>query len=838
MAKIIKGIAIAAAIVYTGGAIIGAMGTMGAAAGGLAAVTGTLTVTAGTAAATIATITNALAISAVLGGISSQLVGKPKVPRPFQNVEYSGTVEGRRIIYGEMEVSGMNAIPPMTSGTTNQFLHQVLVLAGHECNNLGQIQFNNENIGAISAITGNDDDGKVTSGAYINKAWVRKYVGTDTQGVDYKLNTAFPTQWDSYHRGTSLAYLALTFEFDETVYKNGKPEVTCQVQGKKVYDPRLDSTQTTLGGSGAQRIALPSTWTYSSNPALCLADYILNVRLGLGESSARMDWDLVATAANICDELVTVPLIDGSGTTTQKRYTCNTVLMATDRFDANLEVLVTSMLGVCYYSAGKWRMFAGAWSASAFTITDDDLIEGGVDVTTAYAYNERYNAVRGKFIDKDRNYQLMDFPPVTPAAYLAEDGEQAFKEVEWPSCVDVFEAQRAAWIVARKSRNRRSATLRCGMSAYTIRPFETGTVTINEIGWANKTVRCESWRFDPAGFIEIQVREEAATDWANPALSDYIIPTIPGTLNSTAYTPGKPNNLTVQGITSGINFSWQPPSVQTTGTLYQLFEHTASTPFSSAVKIWEGNSTSAFITKTDTTTRYYWVRLTSFAGVASTTEPATAGVAGAAGSISTVLNGVVSPSSVSVSGTAATLVTSSATVTATGGTSPYTYAWTRLSGSTLITATTPSAATTTFTGATLTSGTTVTAVFRCTITDNVAATKTVDVNVSIERLAMSVSVSPGSLNKTGIATTQTTASTTATPTGGVSPYTYAWSLVSGDALTVNSPTAATTTFTATGMANGDTLTAVYKCTVTDSTSPTALTAFGSVSVTISRNDTA
>jgi hypothetical protein len=68
--------------------------------------------------------------------------------------------------------------------------------------------------------------------------------------------------------------------------------------------------------------------------------------------------------------------------------------------------------------------------------------------------------------------------------------------------------------------------------------------------------------------------------------------------------------------------------------------------------------------------------------------------------------------------------------TASGGTGPYTYAWTRISGSTQITADAPSAATTTFSGTI--GAELVTATFRVTATDAAMATATADVSVSLE----------------------------------------------------------------------------------------------------------
>lgn len=761
--------------------------------------------------------------------VTEALAGKPRINKQAADVEYTGTVEPRRIIYGEVLASGINVIPPMTSGSTNEYLHQVLAVAGHECNSLGAVYFNRAAIGTISSITGTDNDGKVTSGTYNNKAWVRRYAGTDTQTVDYKLTAAFPSQWTAAHSGKGVAYIALTFQYDEKIYQTGKPEITCLVQGKKVYDPRLDSTRT--GGSGSQRVTDPTTYAYSSNPALCLADYLISSRLGLGEDATRIDWDLVMDAADICDELVNLP-----GSTTQKRYTCNVALTATDRFEDNIQTLSQAMAGVCYYSGGMWRMYAGAWSASAFTLTDDDLVEGGLDITTAYPYNQRYNSVRGQFVNKDRNWQPMEYQPVINTSYVTADGEQIWLETDFAACTNEYEAQRHAILLSRRSRNGQVATVRCGMSAFKIRPFETGTVTFSEIGWTSKTVRCEGWKFDPSGAVELILREEASTDWNDPLTTDYLTPTSVTTPTPANYTPLPPTNLTVKTLQSGFTLAWSAPSIVPVGAQYDVYEYTSATPFSSATKVWTGISTNVFLTKTDTTTRYYWVVLRTPEGTQSASEPPVNGVAAGAETIPTTLGVTASPTAISKTNSGASITTDSTTVTAFGGSTPYTYAWTRNSGSTDIAVDSASAATTTFTGTSLVSGTTYTATFRCTVTDNAAATTTVDVPVTITRQDFSATASPLVLYKSTTTSSATTSSTTVTPAGGVSPYTYSWALFDGDTLTVNSPTSATTTFSASGLQDGDFLYSTYRCTVTDSTSGTPLTATADVVITIERFD--
>lgn len=74
------------------------------------------------------------------------------------------------------------------------------------------------------------------------------------------------------------------------------------------------------------------------------------------------------------------------------------------------------------------------------------------------------------------------------------------------------------------------------------------------------------------------------------------------------------------------------------------------------------------------------------------------------------------------------IYTDATTVTPSGGTGPYTYAWTQVSGDPF-TCNNPTAATTTF-RSTVAKASTNTSVWRCTVTDSLSATATVDINAS------------------------------------------------------------------------------------------------------------
>jgi hypothetical protein len=676
-----------------------------------------------------------MGLATELGAAVDALTGPKKPPVNPIGVAYSGTLEPRRIIYGQVKLSGIYVIPPMTSGGNNDDFHLILALAGRPVTSIGDVYLDQIRIPSsyIGAVTGASTDGvvlgipappsgTVNGNAYNNLVHLRRYDGTQT-AVDYILNTTFSV-WDSTHIGKNIPYIAAQFHFSTSVFPSGPPQITAMVKGHAVYDPRLDSTN---GGSGSQRATVSSTWTYSTNPALILRDYLTSA-LGLGEAQTRIDDTLVAAAASICDGTVTVPipilpgltnwtsgsaivggintlmlrdlnngnftLVSGnfiptvatyvlapngsmlqvasvqsdvqltltatypgstigsqitqwnnstSTTTTQPRYTCSTVLDCTARFESNIQTLATAMMGRCIYSAGKWRMFAGAWSGSAFTLTENDLV-GSVNIQCNTPRRDLWNAVRGNFIDPSQNYQPNEFPAILNSSYETQDGERIYTETSFVCCGSTFEAQRNAMILSRQSRDRHIVVAQYGMSAFRVKLWETGTVTLAEIGWINQSVRCIGWKFQPKGVVELTLQEAYSADWTDPLIGAYVTNgTNVGNL-ALQYVPYPPTGLTTTSIPSGITFNVTLPGQSLPGTRIELWEYTANTPFSSATRLCVADTSIFTIGKRDTITRYYWVRTIGGNNIVSTTFPTGNGIAGAADQVQTpdIANAAVS----------------------------------------------------------------------------------------------------------------------------------------------------------------------------------------------------
>lgn len=136
--------------------------------------------------------------------------------------------------------------------------------------------------GPVQQISGDEmNDAAVPAGVTITK-----YLGTQTQTVDPTLAAAIHGFTE---RMLGTAYVVITVPKSVSP---GFPRFTFEVKGKKVYDPR----------DGAQLLADPSTWTWSDNPALCLADFLSNESYG---ARKPVDWDAVSDAADYCDETVT-----------------------------------------------------------------------------------------------------------------------------------------------------------------------------------------------------------------------------------------------------------------------------------------------------------------------------------------------------------------------------------------------------------------------------------------------------------------------------------------------------------------------------------------------------
>lgn len=144
--------------------------------------------------------------------------------------------------------------------------------------------------------------------------------GAASQTVDPMLNASLPSdKWNAAHKLNGIAYIAFSAEFDSKAMFKGLPQITVVVRGKKVFDPR-DSNQT---------FGTVSTYTHSSNPALCFLDYITNGEYGKSLTASQLNLSTYGTAATVCDTLVNTPDFNGTAQSITFSGVTNTNLITT-----------------------------------------------------------------------------------------------------------------------------------------------------------------------------------------------------------------------------------------------------------------------------------------------------------------------------------------------------------------------------------------------------------------------------------------------------------------------------------------------------------------------------
>lgn len=435
-----------------------------------------------------------LGISTVTSWALAALSPKPD----FSSFGSQGTMVNARnaaapaeFVYGEVRKGGVVTFYEATGGE-NKYLHQVIVLAAHEVQSIDDIYINdqvaswNASTGLVSTAGSGD-----TQTNWGDKIRIRKHLGNQTTADS---DLVSETSVDSNFVGNEIAYLYVRYEYDQDVFANGVPLVTAKIKGKKVYDPRTDST------------------AYSNNAALCIRDYITSV---YGLNDTAIDDVYFAAAANECEESVTLA---GSGS--EERYTLNGIVSASTSTGTALGDMVTACAGTLFWGSGYWKLKAGAYSAPVKTLTLDDL-RGPINLDTRISMRDNFNAVRGTFNDAEQDYITADYPEIVSAAFKAEDdGEEVVLDLPLPFTTSAATAQRLAKLTLFRGREQMTLSADFGLEAFSVEVGDIIEFNNDRYGFDGKEFEVVGWRFasnQDAGDLRVNLtlREtsEAAFDW-------------------------------------------------------------------------------------------------------------------------------------------------------------------------------------------------------------------------------------------------------------------------------------------------------------------------------------
>ncbi len=392
----------------------------------------------------------------------------------------------QQIVYGEMRKGGVVTFIEST-GATNQYLHQVIVLAGHEVNSIGDIYVNDE-------VVTLDADGFVTDAKWDSKIRIKKHTGADNQSADSDLVSE--TSVTSDFKGEGIAYIYVRMEYDQDVFAEGVPLFTAKVQGKKLYDPRT------------------STAAYSANAALCIRDYLVSA-YGLDNAGDTND-AYFQTAANTCDEDVTL-----SGSGTENRYEINGVISLDQTPSDVLGDMMTACAGTLFWGQGEWHLKVGEYTSSIKTFTLDDL-RGPITLDTKHSRRDNFNIVRGTFNDADQGFIRADYPEIRSSSFIADDnGVESALDLALPLTTSASMAQRLAKMTLFRGREQMTLSGDFGLEAFEVECGDIIALTMDRYGFSAKEFEVVGWKFRNDGDagdlrVGLTLREtsSAAFNWS------------------------------------------------------------------------------------------------------------------------------------------------------------------------------------------------------------------------------------------------------------------------------------------------------------------------------------
>ncbi|ANB34681.1 hypothetical protein A6024_11650 [Rhodovulum sulfidophilum] len=416
------------------------------------------------------------ALAAVLTGIQMAMAKKPQAKtRDEITLNRIQPVTTGRILYGERMLGGSIVARATTEagGKPHRRYHSIMPLACHEIDGaveiwLGETLVWTEAQYRRDEAAGSGDPyhwGQVGSD-YKGRVRLCVHNGGEDQAAEARY-VAAAREWTEAHRLRGVAYVYFEADYDRDLFPSGAPQIRVRCRGKRVYDPRDGQVK------------------YSTNPALCLRDYMLTPQLrgGPGWRPGDLDEDTILALANLAEEQV--PLASGR---TEDRYAFNGVLETEATAAENLNDLSSSWGGWWTCERGRLTVGGAAWEEPAFTVTEDMLV-GGIQVTARKPFEEQFNTVKAQYADPENEHVVTDLPVLDSATYIAADnGEPLVLDMgELPGETGFARGQRLMKLALLKGRRQKQVTLPCSLAAWPVRLGDNIRVSLPRRGWTAKT---------------------------------------------------------------------------------------------------------------------------------------------------------------------------------------------------------------------------------------------------------------------------------------------------------------------------------------------------------------
>jgi len=313
------------------------------------------------------------------------------------------------------------------------------------------------------------------------------------------------TGWGAADKLSGYAAGLWTLRFDKKGKKfaAGVPENGAILKGAKVYDPRLDSTYP--GGSGACRALDEATYVWSENPWLHALTWALgrwqNGKrvLGVGMPPAAIDVAAFVEAANVAD--------------TNGWKVGGVVSSADDKWNV-LKMMAQAGGGEPIRMGAQLGCIVSAPRVALATISSADLV-GRAQVVATQPRRARINGIIPRIRSEEHGWEVVPLNVVRPATYLAEDGQERTREVDYQLVQHKDQGVQLAYYGVANSREFGPASLPLRLIFLGYRPGDCLDTDIPELGLNGQECIVINRSLDPqSAVVTLELKSETSAKHA------------------------------------------------------------------------------------------------------------------------------------------------------------------------------------------------------------------------------------------------------------------------------------------------------------------------------------
>ena len=429
-------------------------------------------------AAVVATIVLSVAISAVMASLFAPDQDNTSQKDPGVKSRVSPDTSNKLpIIYGRQKIKGTTIMADMS--TDSKKMAFIIALCHGDIQGVDEVKWEDKILsfsgdittGLRSVTNAVDVDGNSQSFLNSGRLKIKVYLN----GGRCSEMESFSALWASGKTNRNMPdtpyfYCEITYDREEQVTRLG--DISFIVRGKKVQSINADATL----GSRA----------YSTNPAECFLDYMLDEKSGMGIPLSSIDTSSLKTLKDFCD--VNKSYTDKDGVSaTAKRYTCNGIINTNQDTDRNLSDLLSGCQSTFTYTLGKFGVVVNSVKASSHSFSEENIF-GSLTITDS-GFDNIVNDLTIKYTAKNNNFQQDQVSLVSPSGVMNTNEPHLEKTLTYPFINNNIEAERVGTVLLNQLRQNLLVEFNTDISALTIQAGDVVQVSHSTPGWNSKLFR-------------------------------------------------------------------------------------------------------------------------------------------------------------------------------------------------------------------------------------------------------------------------------------------------------------------------------------------------------------